>query len=80
MHVDFLRVVLYGESDDIGPLGHGDLTNVKVPKAVKALGDHKVTFIACGGAWTTAAIGKLSLPYIRFLKTKTKTLIIFVLM
>ena len=35
-------------------LGHGDLTNVKAPKVVKALGDHKVTFTACGGAWTKA--------------------------
>ena len=73
MHVDFLRVVsiwvficahnmgkvmTWGH----GQLGHGDFTNVKVPKAVKALGDHKVTFIAPG------VIGKRSLSYIRFFK------------
>ena len=49
-------------------IGHGDLVNVKGRKVVKALGDHKVHFIVCAGAWTLAVTGTFSLPHIGFKK------------
>jgi alpha-tubulin suppressor-like RCC1 family protein len=58
------KVLTWGHGGH-GQLGHGDLANVKVPKVVEALGDHKVSFIACGGAWTSAVTGTIFLPYIR---------------
>lgn len=44
-----------------GQLGHGDLANVKTPKVVEALEGQRAVSVACGGAWTTAVTGTLTL-------------------